>query len=176
MLSNVLRIPIHIYELGNAGLFRKYFRLRLTARIGSPLFDHNPLSPICILSADGRFPQISPGQQKTPGDHFLSLFPSSPSSAKGGLGFDVLLRRMKILPKGGVAWWKSFAARWQTGGKQKKKQALKNFKPQWQPKSVEPAFPSEQQNCSNLDFVDALIRNATWSGGNARLSTTCTSD
>lgn len=72
-LSNHYQRPIHVYELHSDGFFFKKFQLNVVARFGSPIFDSKP--PLHILCADGRFPFISPGQQKSIGDHFLALFP-----------------------------------------------------------------------------------------------------
>ena len=72
-LSNYLRTPIHVYDLVAAGLFFKSFRLRLSAKFGSPNFDEE--RPIFILCCDGRYPNIRPGEQIAVGDHFMALFP-----------------------------------------------------------------------------------------------------
>ena len=50
----------------------KKFQLRICAKFGSPACDKR--HTLTILCADGRFPNISPGRQKEPGDHFLALF------------------------------------------------------------------------------------------------------
>jgi hypothetical protein len=50
------------------------FVLRRMACFGSPKFDHRV--PLHILSADSRFPDISPGQQLSSGNHFLAVFPT----------------------------------------------------------------------------------------------------
>ena len=97
-LSNALRRPIHVYELStttatspnnnnqqnnnNALLFlnrkkqQKVFIFRRLACFGSPKFDSK--EPLHILSADSRFPNISPGKQLKSGNHFLALFIPSP--------------------------------------------------------------------------------------------------
>ncbi|KAL3902912.1 MAG: hypothetical protein SGILL_010647, partial [Bacillariaceae sp.] len=49
------------------------FVLRRMACFGSPKFDRN--SPLHILSADSRFPDIAPGKQLSSGNHFLAIFP-----------------------------------------------------------------------------------------------------
>jgi hypothetical protein len=72
-LSNHFKRPIHVYELYSYGTLRKQFQLKICAKFGSPRFDSK--SPLQILCADGRFPNISPGKQKEIGDHFLALFP-----------------------------------------------------------------------------------------------------
>mmetsp|Transcript_7031 Transcript_7031/g.7143 ORF Transcript_7031/g.7143 Transcript_7031/m.7143 type:complete len:311 (-) Transcript_7031:578-1510(-) len=74
-LSNYYERPVHVYELLTDGFFFKKFQLNVVAKFGSPKFDLK--SPLQILCADGRFPFISPGQQKSIGDHFLALYPSS---------------------------------------------------------------------------------------------------
>jgi len=93
-LCNVLRRPIHVYELtssvvsgsgvdsdgnsdgSNNGGFegKKEFELRRMACFGSPKFDRR--EPLHILSADSRFPDIAPGRQLRSGNHFLALFPT----------------------------------------------------------------------------------------------------
>jgi hypothetical protein len=72
-LSNHFKRPIHVYELHSYGTLRKQFQLKICAKFGSPHFDSK--SPLQILCADGRFPNVSPGKQKEIGDHFLALFP-----------------------------------------------------------------------------------------------------
>jgi len=100
-LCNVLRRPIYVYELvattpstsknlpttenvprGGSGTtttaktlkkINTNFCLRRMACFGSPKFDNK--SPIHILSADSRFPDVVPGKQLTNGNHFLALFP-----------------------------------------------------------------------------------------------------
>lgn len=73
-LSNLYERPIHVYELHTHGFFFKKFQLKICAKFGSH-FDSK--SPLRILCADGRFPYIYPGEQKSIGDHFLALYPSS---------------------------------------------------------------------------------------------------
>jgi hypothetical protein len=51
------------------------FRLRRMACFGSPKFDRN--EALHILSADSRFPDITPGKQLLSGNHFLAIFPES---------------------------------------------------------------------------------------------------
>ena len=81
-LCNVLRRPIHVYELTED--MEEYedeeekrnspgFRLRRMACFGSPKFDRK--EPLHILSADSRFPDVSPGRQLASGNHFLAMFP-----------------------------------------------------------------------------------------------------
>lgn len=112
-LCNVLKRPIHVYELasgttslpsgggggghsdhangGRAGSShnnqnnnhhhlsntnnkeKNVFVLRRMACFGSPRFDKK--EPFHILSADSRFPDISPGKQLSSGNHFLAVFP-----------------------------------------------------------------------------------------------------
>jgi len=51
------------------------------ACFGSPKFDHR--EPLHILSADCRFPDLTPGLQASAGNHFMALFPfSSPLKIK----------------------------------------------------------------------------------------------
>lgn len=69
-LCNLLKRPIHVYELSQ---HKKEFRLRRMACFGSPKFDRR--EAIHILSADSRFPDVSPGRQLESGNHFLALFP-----------------------------------------------------------------------------------------------------
>jgi hypothetical protein len=49
------------------------FVLRRMACFGSPKFDRYPA--LHILSADSRFPDVVPGKQQSPGNHFLAMFP-----------------------------------------------------------------------------------------------------
>lgn len=86
-ICNHLKRPIHVYELSgtettdaaqNKPLQQKKPRLgahkfKLCAKFGSPTFDKK--SPLHILCADGRFPDVEPSQAKKVGDHFLALFP-----------------------------------------------------------------------------------------------------
>eukprot|EP00597_Dinobryon_sp_UTEXLB2267_P007090 CAMPEP_0170084554 /NCGR_PEP_ID=MMETSP0019_2-20121128/19716_1 /TAXON_ID=98059 /ORGANISM="Dinobryon sp., Strain UTEXLB2267" /LENGTH=310 /DNA_ID=CAMNT_0010300689 /DNA_START=230 /DNA_END=1159 /DNA_ORIENTATION=+ len=77
-LSNYFQRPVHVFQLATtkSPFLRSQFGLKICARFGSPDFDHR--APLRILCADGRFPHISPGQQKEVGDHFLALFPCPP--------------------------------------------------------------------------------------------------
>jgi hypothetical protein len=54
-LSNLLRRPVHVYELHTRGFFPRRFELRACARFGSPRFDSCGRDPLCILCADGRW-------------------------------------------------------------------------------------------------------------------------
>ena len=72
-LCNLLKRPIHIYELYPYKKNRE-FRLRRMACFGSPKFDRN--EALHILSADSRFPDVTPGKQLAAGNHFLAVFPS----------------------------------------------------------------------------------------------------
>jgi hypothetical protein len=93
-ISNFLQCPIHIYELCAAEGSRE-FKLQPKALFGSPFFDQR--SPMYILSADGRFPNLFPGTQKPDGDHFLALYPclENDPAAKRGIVSDmkVFLKR-----------------------------------------------------------------------------------
>lgn len=84
-LSNCLQRPIHVYELAVADrtaiaqsgdmkkLAHPTFVLRRMACFGSPRFDRR--TPLHILSADSRFPDLLPGEQLPAGNHFLAVFP-----------------------------------------------------------------------------------------------------
>ena len=74
-LCNLLKRPIHIYELYPDKKNWVEFRLRRMACFGSPKFDRN--EALHILSADSRFPDVLPGQQLSVGNHFLAVFPES---------------------------------------------------------------------------------------------------
>ena len=101
-LCNVLEIPIHVYELvpttkhhhhhidigddddddvSSGGvvvpdhLLNKEFYLRRMATFGSPKYDTK--TPLHILSADSRFPDVSPNSLKANGNHFMAIFPVS---------------------------------------------------------------------------------------------------
>lgn len=67
------------------------FYLRRMACFGSPKFDRK--EPLHILSADSRFPDISPGSQLASGNHFLALFPRDYMIAV----YEAEKRRMKEL-------------------------------------------------------------------------------
>ena len=71
-LCNVLKRPIHVYELTTSPN-KEHFVLRRMACFGSPRFDRHPA--LHILSADSRFPDIAPGSQLSDGNHFLAVFP-----------------------------------------------------------------------------------------------------
>jgi hypothetical protein len=101
-LCNILQRPIHVYELAvddgrenddvesdDSGGFtsgkknvygarstvngKPCFILRRMACFGSPRFDRQ--EALHILSADSRFPDLSPGHQLSAGNHFLAVFP-----------------------------------------------------------------------------------------------------
>lgn len=105
-LCNVLERPIHVYELvpttkhhhhivdqkndnyigddddvSSGGvvvpdhLLNKEFYLRRMATFGSPKYDSK--KPLHILSADSRFPDVSPNLLKANGNHFMAIFPIS---------------------------------------------------------------------------------------------------
>ncbi len=78
-LVNLLKRPVHVYELRSA---KGQFCLRRMACFGSPRFDS--CETLHILSADSRFPNIKPGRQLTPGNHFLALFPLGRREMRGG--------------------------------------------------------------------------------------------
>lgn len=79
-LANVLRRPIHVYELldddGNK------FGLQRMACFGSPAFDN--ADALHVLSADARFPDVEPGNQLPSGNHFMSIFPLPRQQLRGG--------------------------------------------------------------------------------------------
>lgn len=93
-LSNFLKRPIHVFELipkedssniedGDGGSNEcrirtsDRFTLRRMACFGSPKFDRK--APLHILSADSRFPDVDPKRVRKAGNHFLALFPVSPT-------------------------------------------------------------------------------------------------
>ncbi len=78
-LVNLFKRPVHVYELRSA---KGQFCLRRMACFGSPRFDS--CEKLHILSADSRFPNIKPGRQLTPGNHFLALFPLDQRGMRGG--------------------------------------------------------------------------------------------
>jgi hypothetical protein len=90
-LCNLLKRPIHLYELhvtttttttsngDNNNSKQKQFCLRRMCCFGSPKYDSR--EAIHVLSADSRFPDVSPGRQLREGNHFLSVFPA-PASAR----------------------------------------------------------------------------------------------
>jgi len=70
-LCNLLRRPIHIYGLYPHS--KKEFRFRRLGCFGSPRFDRK--EALHILSADSRFPDLTPGSELENGNHFMALFP-----------------------------------------------------------------------------------------------------
>ena len=95
-LCNVLKRPIHVYELVADSerdaattestsssstcavrvpdhLINQQFCLRRMATFGSPKYDGN--TPLHILSADSRFPDVPPECILENGNHFMALFP-----------------------------------------------------------------------------------------------------
>lgn len=109
-LCNYLKRPIHVYELmtwypkqdnkrnkknkreqetatmtttaATATTEQAEFRLRRMACFGSPKFDYR--EPICILSADCRFPDLKPGHQAAAGNHFMAILPLPLLESSGG--------------------------------------------------------------------------------------------
>ena len=70
-LCNYMKRPIHVYELClGSNKTEKSFKLKVCARFGSPAY--KKCSPLYILCADGRFPDIKPGQQKPLGISFIN--------------------------------------------------------------------------------------------------------
>jgi len=63
------------------------------ACFGSPKFDLK--EPLHILSADSRFPDITPGKQLASGNHFLAIFPREYMNAV----YEAEKRRIKKLRK-----------------------------------------------------------------------------
>jgi hypothetical protein len=87
-LCNVLKRPIHLYELhvddnDNQDSSERprtaQFCLRRMCCFGSPRFDSQ--EAIHVLSADSRFPDINPGRHLREGNHFLSVFPAACSTS-----------------------------------------------------------------------------------------------
>jgi hypothetical protein len=76
-LCNLLRRPIHVYELC---VEEKQFCLRRMSCFGSPKFDSK--EAIHILSADSRFPDVHPGRHLRNGNHFLAVFPLAHASIR----------------------------------------------------------------------------------------------
>jgi len=74
-LVNILQRPIHVFEpvpVCNG----TEFGLSLVGAFGSPRFDNR--SRVCIIAADGRFPECEPTEVKRHGEggnHFLALLP-----------------------------------------------------------------------------------------------------
>lgn len=72
-ISNYIKRPIYVYELCSKEKSYGNFKFKICAKFGCPVFDKK--SPLYILCADGRFPNIKLGGEKSTGDHFLALFP-----------------------------------------------------------------------------------------------------
>ena len=81
-LCHVLERPIHMYQL--VTLYNhndddkntpssSSFGLGRMAAFGSPKWDRD--KALHVLSVDGRFPAIPPGEQQSTGNHFMALFP-----------------------------------------------------------------------------------------------------
>lgn len=115
-LCNVLRRPIHVYELH---AHKKQFKLRRMACFGSPKFDRR--EALHILSADSRFPDVSPGKQLDSGNHFLAVFPLPRSAqrkarVRGGAESRALIKdeahgRWKFATWVAL-WWSAFSGFW----------------------------------------------------------------
>jgi hypothetical protein len=72
-ISNYIKRPIYVYELCSKHKNNGNFKFKICAKFGCPIFDKK--NPLYILCADGRFPNIKLGEEKSTGDHFLALFP-----------------------------------------------------------------------------------------------------
>ncbi len=72
-ISNYIKRPIYVYELCSNHKSHGNFKFKICAKFGCPVFDKK--IPLYILCADGRFPNIKLGEEKSTGDHFLALFP-----------------------------------------------------------------------------------------------------
>lgn len=100
-LCNHFQCPIHVYSLTTRRfLWKKYFVLEKIEEFGSPMFDGSAY-PFHLLSVDGRFPNLAPGEQKATGDHFMALYPlpQKPSSKNEARMMDPSQRwdRCKVL-------------------------------------------------------------------------------
>ncbi|KAL3774383.1 hypothetical protein ACHAW5_007943 [Stephanodiscus triporus] len=120
-LCNVLERPIHVYELvasesniddgdGEASrggirvpdhLINKQFRLRRMATFGSPKYDSNV--PLHILSADSRFPDITPESIRENGNHFMAIFPVNTMRKHVNITRDEFHSERKRRVRGGAA-------------------------------------------------------------------------
>lgn len=58
---------------GEGICIKKKFAFRRVACFGSPKYDRK--DPLHIVSVDSNFPDISPGEEKYPGNHFLPILP-----------------------------------------------------------------------------------------------------
>ena len=88
-LCNVLKRPIHVYELTadnksnkESNLPSPGFCLRRMACFVSPKFDCK--EPLVILNADSRFPDVVPGKHLASDNHFLALFPMQDAATHTG--------------------------------------------------------------------------------------------
>lgn len=112
-ICNHLKRPIHVYELSGTEatdaaqnkLQQKVplgtHQFKLCAKFGSPTFDKK--SPLHILCADGRFPDVDPREAKKVGDHFLALFPCD------GYGNIVSQSLPERLEEEERRWWKELS-------------------------------------------------------------------
>ena len=102
-LCNLLKRPIHVYELASVEVQQKKkkknttgkkqqeeFCLRRMACFGSPRYDRR--EALHILSADSRFPDVLPGRQLESGNHFLAIFPIEVSAKRKVRGGDATIK------------------------------------------------------------------------------------
>jgi len=73
-LSNLMKRPIRVYKLATATKKgSSFFVLELLTSLGSPKFDDK--EALHVLTADSRFPDVSPGDQMNKPSHFLAVLP-----------------------------------------------------------------------------------------------------
>eukprot|EP00934_Nitzschia_sp_Nitz4_P007753 Nitzschia sp. Nitz4//scaffold280_size24494//2759//3955//NITZ4_008388-RA/size24494-processed-gene-0.15-mRNA-1//1//CDS//3329545579//7743//frame0 len=102
-LCNALQRPIHIYELISQN---NQFVLRRMACFGSPRFDRK--STLHVLSADARFPDLTPGSQRE-ATHFLAVFPEDGDDASTQMKAPTTTTKRSQ----GGSWWSRFVpSRW----------------------------------------------------------------
>eukprot|EP00546_Thalassionema_frauenfeldii_P011418 CAMPEP_0178919618 /NCGR_PEP_ID=MMETSP0786-20121207/14538_1 /TAXON_ID=186022 /ORGANISM="Thalassionema frauenfeldii, Strain CCMP 1798" /LENGTH=324 /DNA_ID=CAMNT_0020593571 /DNA_START=22 /DNA_END=993 /DNA_ORIENTATION=- len=122
-LCNLLRRPIHIYELCPHG--KRDFCFKRIACFGTPRFDRK--EALHILSTDSRFPDVTPGKQLAMGNHFMSLFPEVMTSkrkrvrVRGGKSLTLLEKKLSRdntnveaipAPRGFLSSPRGFLSRW----------------------------------------------------------------
>ena len=101
-LSNYFQRPIHVYELKSRPSRSFFWFSRPSSFVFSQCASFGAATfrdqqPYHLLCADGRFPWVTPGEQRSTGNHFLALFPLSVTD------FDRLRQKaMAMLNTGGA--------------------------------------------------------------------------
>lgn len=203
-LCNVLRRPIHVYELcsvdagdgeeGNGSAssaddanalcagddspelsddkhknqatrrtVHPQFRLRRMACFGSPRYDRR--EPLHILSADSRFPDVSPGRQLPTGNHFLAMFPEPKKQCrkkKRQGGREELTRRPRKVRGGGGG---ASAARERAKAKKSCGRAATPHRNRWNKSVVAPKRIDDEDEDNLFGRIGRWVNRMDRSGG-----------